>query len=159
MNPGVMLIPILVLFAYVLGSIPLSQLITSWRTGLNLREVGEGSVGSRNVWHVIGPEWGLVAFALDAFKGIGALEVARAARAPEVVALLCGVAALLGHQFPIFLRSHGGKGLAPGLGALLVVTPLSSVGGLAVLGLVYLLTRGFNPRVAGGLLAPDVPPG
>jgi glycerol-3-phosphate acyltransferase PlsY len=50
MNPGVMLIPILVLFAYLLGSIPFSQLITSWHTGLNLREVGEGSVGSRNVW-------------------------------------------------------------------------------------------------------------
>ena len=68
MNPGIMLIPILVLFAYLLGSLPFSQLITSWRTGLNLREVGEGSVGSRNVWHVVGPEWGLVAFALDAFN-------------------------------------------------------------------------------------------
>src|SRR5258706_14322067 len=153
MNPGVMLIPFLLLLAYLLGSLPFSQLITSWRTGLNLREVGEGSVGSRNVWHVVGPEWGLAAFALDACKGLGALEVARAARAPEAVALLCGVAALLGHQFPIFLRSHGGKGLATALGALLVVTPLSSVGGLAVLGLVYLLTRDFNPSVAVGINA------
>src|SRR5258706_754784 len=158
MNPGVMLIPILVLFAYLLGSIPFSQVITSWRTGLNLREVGEGSVGSRNVWHVVGPEWGLAAFALDAFKGLGAVEAARPARRPEAVALLCGVAALLGHQFPIFLRSHGGKGLAPGLGALLVVTPLSSVGGLAVLGLVYLLTRDFNPSVAVGIIAMIVLP-
>jgi len=158
MNPGVMLIPILLLFAYLLGSIPFSQLITSWRMGLNLREVGEGNVGSRNVWHVVGPEWGLAAFALDAFKGIGALEVARAARAPEAVALLCGVAALLGHQFPIFLRSHGGKGLATALGALLVVTPFSSVGGLAVLGLVYLFTRDFNPSVAVGIIAMIVLP-
>src|SRR5260221_1938610 len=156
MNPGVMLIPILLLFAYLLGSIPFSQLITSWRMSLNLREVGEGNVGSRNVWHVVGPEWGLAAFALDAFKGIGALEGARAARAPEALALLCGVGALLGHHLPSFLRSHGGKGLATALGALLVVTPLSRVGGLAVLGLVYLLTRAFNPRVAGALLPPRV---
>jgi acyl phosphate:glycerol-3-phosphate acyltransferase len=158
MNPGIMLIPLLVLFAYLLGSLPFSQLITSWRTGLNLREVGEGSVGSRNVWHVVGPQWGLAAFALDACKGLGALEVARAARAPEAVVLLCGVAALLGHQFPIFLRSQGGKGLATALGALLVVTPLSSVGGLAVLGLVYLLTRDLNPSVAVGIIAMIVLP-
>lgn len=150
MNPIVI---ILVVFAYVLGSIPFSQLIASWRTGLNLREVGEGNVGSRNVWHVAGPEWGLVAFGLDTCKGLGALELARAARAPEAVALLCGVAALLGHQFPIFLRSHGGKGLATALGAMVVVSPLTSLGGLAVLGLAYLLTRDFNPSVALGVIA------
>jgi glycerol-3-phosphate acyltransferase PlsY len=150
MNPTVI---ILVVFAYLLGSIPFSQILASWRTGLNLHEVGEGNVGSRNVWHVAGPEWGLVAFGLDACKGLGALELARAARAPEAVVLLCGVAALLGHQFPIFLRSHGGKGLATALGVLLVVTPLTSVGGLAVLGLAYLLTRDFNPSVALGVIA------
>jgi glycerol-3-phosphate acyltransferase PlsY len=150
MNPTVI---ILVVFAYLLGSIPFSQILASWRTGLNLREVGEGNVGSRNVWHVAGPEWGLAAFGLDACKGLGALELARAARAPEAVVLLCGVAALLGHQFPIFLRSHGGKGLATALGVLLVVTPLTSLGGLAVLGLAYLLTRDFNPSVALGVIA------
>jgi acyl phosphate:glycerol-3-phosphate acyltransferase len=149
---------ILVLFAYLLGSIPFSQLITSWRTGLNLREVGEGNVGSRNVWHVAGPQWGLAAFGLDTFKGLCAIEVARAARTPEVVALLCGVAALVGHQFPIFLRGRGGKGLATALGALLAVTPLSALGGLAVLGLVYLVTRDFNPSVALGVVAMIVLP-
>src|SRR5258707_7797587 len=151
MNPGIMLIPILVLFAYLLGSLPFSQLITAWRTGLNLREVGEGSVGSRNVWHVVGPEWGLAAFALDACKGLGALEVARAARVPEAVALLCGVAALLGHQYPIFLRRHGGKGLAAALGAPLGGTPLSSVGGPAVGGIGYLLHPAVYAYRAGGM--------
>jgi glycerol-3-phosphate acyltransferase PlsY len=144
---------ILVLFAYLLGAVPFSQLITGWRTGLNLGEVGEGNVGSRNVWHVVGPAWGLAAFCLDMSKGLGAIEVARAARAPEAVVLLCGVAAMLGHQFPIFLRGHGGKGLATGLGALLAVTPLSSLVGLAVLGLVYLVTRDFNPSVALAIIA------
>src|SRR5258708_40003259 len=101
MNPGIMLIPILVLFAYLLGSLPFSQLITSWRTGLNLREVGEGSVGSRNVWHVVGPEWGLAAFALDACKGLGALEVARAARVPEAGGRRWGARARSGPPCPI----------------------------------------------------------
>jgi glycerol-3-phosphate acyltransferase PlsY len=51
------------------------------------------------------------------------------------------------------LRGHGGKGLATGAGALLAVTPLSDVGGLAVLGLVYLITRNFNPSVTVGIIA------
>jgi acyl phosphate:glycerol-3-phosphate acyltransferase len=148
----------LVLFAYLLGAVPFSQLITGWRTGLNLREVGEGNVGSRNVWHVAGPTWGLAAFGLDTCKGLSAMEVARAARAPEAVALLCGVAALLGHQFPIFLRGQGGKGLATGLGVVLAVTPLSSLGGLAVLGVVYLVTRNFNPSLALAIIAMIVLP-
>src|SRR5258708_9842407 len=99
MNPGVMLIPILVLFAYLLGSIPFSQLITQWQTGLNLREVGEGNVGSRNVWHVVGPGWGLLAAVLDTLKGLVPYRLATAFFPPSGV-LLAGVAVLLGHHFP-----------------------------------------------------------
>jgi glycerol-3-phosphate acyltransferase PlsY len=154
MNPAVVVVPL----AYLLGAVPFSQLLASWRTGQNLREVGEGNVGSRNVWHVAGPLWGLAAFGLDTLKGLGAIELARAASAPDVVALLCGVAAVLGHQFPVFLRGNGGKGLATGLGALLAVTPLSCLGGLVVLGLVYLITRNFNPSVTLGIIAMIVLP-
>ncbi|MFI5274638.1 MAG: glycerol-3-phosphate acyltransferase [Ktedonobacterales bacterium] len=144
---------ILVLVAYLFGAFPFSQLVARWRTGLNLREVGEGNVGSRNVWHVAGPQWGLAAFALDMLKGLAAVELAQVASAPAVVVLLCGVAAMLGHQFPLFLRGRGGKGLATGAGALLAVTPLSVLGGLALLGLVYLITRNFNPSVTLGVIA------
>ena len=143
---------ILLPFAYLLGAIPFSQLITGWRTGLNLGQVGEGNVGSRNVWHVVGPAWGLMAFGLDTAKGLGAVEVARVAGAPEVVALLCGVTSLLGHQFPIFLRGRGGKGLATALGAVLAASPLAGLGGMALLGLTYLVTRNFNPSVTVGII-------
>ncbi len=151
-------IVVLILFAYLLGSIPFSQLITSWRTGLNLREVGEGNVGSRNVWHVVGPGWGLLAAALDAAKGFVAYEVGVAARVPQVGVLLVGAAVLLGHQFPIFLRGQGGKGLAAALGVLLGLTPLSTVGGLVILGLAYLAFRDFNPAVTLGAIATIVLP-
>jgi glycerol-3-phosphate acyltransferase PlsY len=143
----------LVVFAYLLGALPFSQLITQWRTGLNLHEVGEGNVGSRNVWHVAGPQWGVAAFALDALKGLIPVELAQGASAPAPVLLLCGVAAVLGHQFPIFLRGRGGKGLSTAAGALLALTPLSVLGGLVVLGLVYLITRNFNPSLALGIIA------
>src|SRR5215472_18679680 len=123
MNPGIIL---LLLLSYLIGSIPFSQLISQWRTGLNLREVGEGNVGSRNVWHVAGPSWGLLAALLDCLKGY-AVYTLSGAFLPQPGMLLAGIAVLLGHQFPIFLRGRGGKGLATALGVLLALSPVSSL--------------------------------
>jgi glycerol-3-phosphate acyltransferase PlsY len=141
------------LVAYLVGSLPFSQLITSWRAGLNLREVGEGNVGSRNVWHVVGPGWGLLAAALDVAKGWAVYTAGAAAHLPLAGMLLGGVAVLLGHQFPIFLRGRGGKGMATALGVVLRLTPLSTMGGLAVMGLVYLAVHDINPALTLGTIA------
>lgn len=146
-------IGVLILFAYLLGSIPFSQLITSWRIGQDLRQVGEGNVGSRNVWHVVGPGWGVLAGVLDTLKGIIAIEAALTARLPLAGVLLCGAAALLGHQLPLFLRGRGGKGLSTGLGVLLALSPSSTLGALAVLVLAYLVFRDFNIAVVPGAIA------
>jgi glycerol-3-phosphate acyltransferase PlsY len=143
---------LVLLCAYLLGSIPFSQLITHWQTGLNLREVGEGNVGSRNVWHVVGPLWGFLAAVLDTLKGLVTYRIA-AAFLPLAGVLLAGVAVLLGHQFPLFLRGRGGKGLATALGVLLGFSPLSSLCGLACLGAAYLIFRDFNPSLIVGIVA------
>ncbi|HEU5348439.1 MAG TPA: glycerol-3-phosphate acyltransferase [Ktedonobacterales bacterium] len=136
-----------IICAYLIGSIPFSQIITYWRTGLKLREVGEGNVGSRNVWHVVGPSWGIAAGILDCSKGFLVCRIA-SAFFPLAVAALAGIAVVLGHQFSLFLRGRGGKGLASALGVVLAFSPLSALGGLLVLGLAYLLLRDFNPSVA-----------
>jgi glycerol-3-phosphate acyltransferase PlsY len=133
--------------AYLLGSIPFSQIITSWRTGANLRETGEGNVGSRNVWHVVGPGWGVLAAVLDILKGYLTYEVGVIAGFALVAVLAGGAAVLVGHQFPLFLRGQGGKGLAAILGILLGLTPLSTLAGLIVLVVAYLAFRDFNPAV------------
>jgi glycerol-3-phosphate acyltransferase PlsY len=138
----------LILLAYLLGSVPFSQLIAWWRSGVDLYKVGEGNVGSRNVWHIVGPSWGLIAAVLDTLKGLITVAVANLAGLPILGVALCGVAVLFGHQYPIFLRGQGGKGLATGLGVLLGVSPLSAVAGLALLGLAYLLWHDFNPALA-----------
>ena len=143
---------VVVLSAYLIGSIPFSQLISRWRTGLNLREVGEGNVGSRNVWHVVGPSWGLMAASLDCLKGYTVYRISSELVSP-VGALLAGIAVVLGHQFPVFLRGRGGKGLATGLGVLLAVSPLSSLCALAILVLGFLLFRDFNPSLVIGIIA------
>lgn len=142
-----MYILIFILLAYLVGSIPFSHLLTRWRKGVNIREVGEGNVGSRNVWHVVGPTWGVLAFALDALKGLAVFLAGVALGVPQVGIILAGVAALLGHQFSIFLRGQGGKGLATISGFMLGLAPFSTSGGLALLGLAYLFFHDFNPSV------------
>lgn len=143
---------VVILGAYLIGSIPFSQIITRWRTGLKLYEVGEGNVGSRNVWHVVGPQWGVLALLLDCLKGL-LVYWAATALVPAVSALLAGVAVVLGHQFSIFLHGRGGKGLAPALGMLLVISPLSTLCAILILGLAYLITRDFNPSVTVAIVA------
>lgn len=143
---------VLILVGYLLGSIPFSQLIAHLRGGVNLREVGEGNVGGRNVWHVVGPAWGVLATLLDMLKGLLVYDLAVAAGLPAAGVLLVGLATLLGHQFPIFLRGHGGKGLATSAGLMLGLSPLSTLAGLGVFGLAYLVFHDFNPAVTLGII-------
>ncbi len=138
---------VFILLAYLVGSIPFSHLLTKWRTGLNIRNVGEGNVGSRNVWHVVGPAWGILAFLLDALKGLVVFIAGGLLGISLVGTILAGVAALLGHQFSIFLHGQGGKGLATIFGFMVGLSPLSTLGGIAALGLAYLFLHDFNPSV------------
>lgn len=149
---------VLILFGYLLGSIPFSHLIAHARADVNLREVGEGNVGSRNVWHVVGPAWGMLAFLLDVLKGLLAYKAAVSVGLSLAGVLLVGVAVLIGHQFPIFLRFRGGKGLATASGVLFGISPLSTIGGFVVLGLAYLVLRDFNPAVTVGSIGMVVLP-
>jgi glycerol-3-phosphate acyltransferase PlsY len=132
----------LLLFAYLFGSIPFSGLIARWRTGQDLYEVGEGNVGARNVWHTVGPAWGVLAGLLDALKGgICYLASTLLFHAPSPEVVMAGFAVALGHQFPIYTRGRGGKGLSTMAGFLLGIAPLPTLLGLGTLGAVYALTR------------------
>jgi len=144
---------LIVIGAYLIGSIPFSHLIAWLKAGVRLREVGEGNVGARNVWHVVGPTWGALAGALDWLKGLGALGLARILSASSGVMLLTGFAVVLGHQFPVFLRGQGGKGVATSLGFLTGLLPRSSLVGLLVFALTQLLLRDFNRSVTVGVAA------
>ncbi|HET6609638.1 MAG TPA: glycerol-3-phosphate 1-O-acyltransferase PlsY [Rhodopila sp.] len=133
---------------YLLGSIPFGLLLTKAAGLGDIRSIGSGSIGATNVLRT-GKKWlagGTVV--LDALKGVAAVLIARE-YAGESVALLAGLAAVLGHLFPVWLRFKGGKGVATGLAVLLTtawpvgvtacvvwlvafaITRISSVGGLA----------------------------
>jgi len=137
--------------AYLLGAVPFSYIIARWRTGLNIRYVGEGNVGARNVAHVVGMKWGALAALLDGLKGLAACLLARALDVPLPVLLLCGFAAVIGHDFSVFLHWQGGKGVAVSLGFLLGLVPYSTLAGVGIFGLAHLLLRDFNRSVVVGI--------
>ncbi len=126
---------LLVLGAYLLGSVPFGLLI-GWCRGVDVRERGSRNIGATNVLRVVGKAEAAATLLLDGLKGAAPVLAARALAAGDAWVAAAGLSAFLGHCFPVFLRFRGGKGVATGLGAVLAALPL--VGLTAVL--VWLLT-------------------
>ncbi|WP_437185037.1 glycerol-3-phosphate 1-O-acyltransferase PlsY [Planctomicrobium sp. SH668] len=127
------------LISFLIGSISFCLLIARVFGGFDLRTRGSGNVGATNVGRTMGAKWGITALLLDAAKG--ALPVAflpALLNVPEHLkthaAVLCGVAAILGHMFSFFLQFKGGKGVATALGVVGVLAPTSM--GIAFLSFV-----------------------
>jgi len=131
-----------VLLGYVAGSIPFGVLVTRWARGVDVRAEGSGNIGATNVARVAGKKLGVLVLALDALKGL--LPVVLALRmlpdSPRAHVAV-GLAAFLGHCYPVWLKFRGGKGVATALGVLLVLVPLAALAGAAVYGLVLVVTR------------------
>jgi len=133
--------------AYLLGSIPFGLLIAHAR-GIDISRVGSGNIGATNVFRCVGKGWGILAFACDALKGFAAsfilIHIASrfwACTHCREMALLCAVMAVIGHNWPVFLRFKGGKGVAVTLGALLGIVPAAMGLGLLAWICVFLLSR------------------
>ena len=94
----------LVVVAYFLGAIPFG-LIIARSQGVDIRAHGSGNIGATNVYRVMGKSWGLLTFFLDALKGfIPAYFFAQWSGSHESMGVYCGLIAIIGHSFPIFLR-------------------------------------------------------
>jgi len=148
----------LLVVSYVLGSIPFSFLIVKLMTGADIRQVGSHNVGATNVARNFGKLPGIIALILDAAKGYGVVALAKWVTASHDWPLptggdtspihsrafwitLCALVAVIGHMFPVWLRFHGGKGVATGAGAFLALDPLALLAGLIVFGIVVAATR------------------
>jgi len=138
---------------YLLGSANFAHMIARLRKGIDLRSVGDGNVGARNVWHVVAPFWGTVASVLDGLKGMAVVLLARALGASLAGQLGAGPAAMLGHCFPVWLRFRGGKGVATLAGVLLVWTPWSSLVALGLVGVSQILMRNMDRAIPVGAIA------
>lgn len=122
----------IIVAAYLLGSVPFGIFVARAR-GVDIRKVGSGNIGATNVFRVVGKKWGLLTFFLDFLKGLAPTLTARLLfgdTAPVWVPLVCGCAAILGHNFSVFLKFTGGKGIATSGGVLLGAAPLAVLIGL-----------------------------
>jgi len=128
------------LLAYLFGSVPAGVLIARLY-GVNIREVGSGNIGATNVLRALG--WGpaIVVFLFDMFKGGLAVLVARALGVDGWLLGGVALAAVLGHNYSIFLGFKGGKGVATSFGTVLFLDPEVALFGLAVAMVVIVLTR------------------
>jgi acyl phosphate:glycerol-3-phosphate acyltransferase len=131
---------LLVIFAYLLGSIPTGYLL-GYFSGVDVRKAGSGNVGATNVARVAGKKLGLLTLLGDMAKGIIAVYAARALGVDIDVVALAALAAFLGHLYPVFLRFQGGKGVATALGALLALAPAATGALLLVFLIVIAATR------------------
>lgn len=132
---------VLVAFAYLVGSLPTAYLLVRLMTGEDVRRKGSGNVGGTNALRTAGWKAGVAVTVIDIAKG--ALPVWLMTRFnPEsewVAAAM--LAAVLGHCYPVWLKFRGGKGVATGFGAFVVIAPLSALAALALWFVVLVISR------------------
>ena len=124
------------LASYLLGSIPTSHVVSKLFAQIDLRQHGSGNLGATNLYRVLGWKYAVPVALFDIAKGaIPVLFFAPQVSQSQLFALACGVAAIVGHVFSVFVRFRGGKGVATAAGAMLGLTPLA----LGVAALVWVI--------------------
>lgn len=131
----------LVVVGYLLGSISFAVLLVRIIVGTDIRAEGSGNAGATNVLRAHGKKLALVVALLDVAKGAAAVALVRLVTADPFWAAAAGLAAVIGHVFPIFYGFRGGKGVATAVGAFLVLAPLALLCSLAVFVVVVALTK------------------
>ena len=130
----------LIVFAYLLGSIPTGYILGRI-AGVDVRQLGSGNVGATNVARAVGKWQGVLTLLADAMKGMLPAAIGLTMMLPSAAIAALSAAAFLGHLYPIFLNFRGGKGVATALGALLVIAPLASLLLVAIFAAVVFPTR------------------
>jgi acyl phosphate:glycerol-3-phosphate acyltransferase len=131
---------LLVLVAYLLGSVPSGYLLGSW-AGVDVRQAGSGNVGATNVARVVGKRHGIFTLIADVAKGFVPVCLALILNFSPPVAACVGIAAFLGHLYSVFLRFNGGKGVATALGVFLALAPWATLVLIMIFSTVFLATR------------------
>jgi acyl phosphate:glycerol-3-phosphate acyltransferase len=139
---------LLIVLAYLIGSTPTAVWVSKHFFGIDIREYGSGNAGATNTFRVLGPRWGTFVMIVDMLKGIFAVKLAFLLpyyidNETQMVNLQIGLglAAVVGHIFPIWAEFNGGKGVATVFGMVLGIQPLVAVSCVGVFLLVLYLTR------------------
>ena len=129
-----------ILIGYAFGSVPFAFLFAR-RVGIDVRVAGSGNVGAANVLRTTGTPLGVVVMTLDILKGVATVLLAAAIEGRESAMAAAGAAAVVGHIYPVWLRFHGGKGVAVAAGVFSVLAPIATVAAAAVFLILVWTTR------------------
>jgi acyl phosphate:glycerol-3-phosphate acyltransferase len=139
---------LLIVLAYLIGSIPTSVWVSQYFFDIDIRDYGSGNAGATNTYRVLGPKWGTIVMVTDMIKGVVAVKLALLlpAYADSEVNLQnlqtgLGLAAVVGHIFPIWADFRGGKGVATLFGLVLGISPWTALSCVGIFMLVLYLTR------------------
>jgi len=132
---------VLVLCAYLLGSLPTALLVVRLMTGEDVRRKGSGNIGGTNALRAAGWKAGVAVTVIDVAKGALAVWLMQRYNPESGWVAAAMLAAVAGHCYPVWLKFRGGKGVAAGFGAFLVIEPLSALAILVVWFLVLVISR------------------
>ena len=124
--------PLVVLLAYLIGSVPFALLLARRWGARDLRRVGSGNLGAANVFRASGLKAGVLVAALDILKGALSVLLAERLSGSPAAPAAAGFAAIVGHIYPVWLRFQGGKGVATACGVFSILTPLAVPPALAI---------------------------
>jgi len=143
-----------IVIGYILGSIPFAYITARLKKGVDIREVGGGNVGALNTYREIGPVYGLSVLAADIIKGALAVLIAKWLGLSLAWICVAGFAAIIGHNWPVFLKFKGGKGAATVLGVLVALTPVELLVSCGIVLLLIAITRNVRLALSALVLVP-----
>ena len=129
-----------IVLGYLTGSVPFAFLLAR-RVGIDVRVAGSGNVGAANVLRTTGAWRGAAVMALDVAKGAAAVLLASVTNAGVTLTAIAAAAAVVGHIYPVWLRFHGGKGVAVADGVFAILTPLATAIAAGLFLLIVSITR------------------
>lgn len=142
-----MTLTIVLISAYLLGSIPTSYIVVYRYTGQDIRTLGSGNPGAMNVLDTLGLVPALITGGGDILKGMAAVGLAYLTGLGDLEAVLAAIVAVIGHDYTVFLRLHGGNGTATSVGGFAALLPVATLVGASVAIALWLTIR--SRRIAG----------
>ena len=128
-------------FGYLLGSIPSGLIASRLARGIDIREYGSGNTGFTNVLRTVGARWGIAVLIADLAKGALPVLLARLISDEPFAQAFAGLAAAIGHDWPLYIGFRGGRGVATSYGAALAMSPIAAAALLPAAGVLVAVTR------------------
>lgn len=130
---------LVIVFSYLVGSISFSIVIAKLFKGIDIRNHGSGNAGATNTLRVLGIGPAILVLVLDLLKGVGSVLLAKAVTEQDWLPVVCGLAAIIGHNWPIWFKFKGGKGIATAIGVLCILAFIPAIiAGVIAIGSIVL---------------------